>query len=56
MAWRTTGNSQYQDRAYSILQSLKIYCQTPSGGYAGLNNVLDGAAGQIDDTPVSKVW
>jgi len=49
MAWRVTGDKKYIERAASALNSFKTYLKAPAG-YAGIWNVTDPSAGQIDDT------
>lgn len=49
MAWRVTGEIQYQERAASALKKFQTYLQAPAG-YAGLNDVNNPSSGQIDDT------
>ena len=50
-AWRVTGNTKYLDRAASAINSFNEFLdKTPSGGFAGLNDVDDPSQGLIDDT------
>jgi mannosyl-oligosaccharide alpha-1,2-mannosidase len=49
MAWRVTGDEKYIKRAASALESFKTHLKAPAG-YAGIRNVNDPSAGQIDDT------
>jgi mannosyl-oligosaccharide alpha-1,2-mannosidase len=49
MAWRVTGDVKYQQRAAAALASFQKYLKAPVA-YAGLNDVNNPAAGQIDDT------
>jgi len=49
MAWRATGDVKYIKRAADALDSFKKYLKAPAG-YAGLLDVNNPSAGQIDDT------
>lgn len=49
MAWRVTGDTKYVDRAAAALKSFQTYLKAPAG-YAGIEDVNNPAAGQIDDT------
>ncbi|KAJ8082828.1 hypothetical protein PM082_008684 [Marasmius tenuissimus] len=50
-AWRATGDRKYLDRAASAVASFNKYLPAKkTGGFAGLNDVDDPSAGQIDDT------
>ncbi|KAF7303417.1 alpha-1,2-Mannosidase [Mycena indigotica] len=41
VAWRLTGNPRYRAYAWRIFQSIERECRLPSGGYAGIKNILD---------------
>jgi mannosyl-oligosaccharide alpha-1,2-mannosidase len=48
-AWRVTGDVKYLDRAASAIKSFQTYLKAPAG-YAGIQDVNNPSAGQIDDT------
>jgi Glycosyl hydrolase family 47 len=48
-AWRATADTKYLDRAASAIKSFQTYLKAPAG-YAGILDVNNPSAGQIDDT------
>ena len=49
-AWRVTGDIKYYNRALAAVNSFNRWVKVPNGGAAGLNDVNNPAAGEIDDT------
>ncbi|KAK7038564.1 alpha-1,2-mannosidase [Favolaschia claudopus] len=47
-AWRATGDTKYLDRAGAAIDAFNKYLLVPSGGYAGLNDVMNPGAGYWD--------
>jgi len=38
---RATGHQKYRDYGWRIFEAIEQYCRVPTGGYAGVNNVLN---------------
>jgi mannosyl-oligosaccharide alpha-1,2-mannosidase len=48
--YRTTGNTKYQEHAWSIVQAIEKSCKTQFG-YSALANVMDASEGMTDHMP-----